>query len=223
MKRISHGTYTMIAGVIYLALITNVLLVVSCLPLVILLITTDPALSWPMLAAAAPLCAPGLTAAFATFRAFGRGGVTPARTFLAAWRTTWRHSLVVGAAVTGIVVIFLADIRFFSDSPLAIAVVPALGVLTALVAATGLLSLVAIADEPRARLRDVVKASIYLGVRNWHLTIVSLAVLATQIVLFTSLPAVALGLTAAPALYLAWANSRYSLLPVLEVEEAPAV
>jgi hypothetical protein len=69
----------------------------------------------------------------------------------------------------------------------------------------------------------VVKASIYLGVRRWHLTIVSIAVLATQAVLFTTLPAVALGLTAAPALYLAWANSRYTLQPVLEVEVAPAV
>jgi uncharacterized membrane protein YesL len=223
MKRISHGTYTMIAGVVYLALITNVLLIVSCLPLVVLLITTDPALSWPLLAAAAPLCAPGLAAAFATFREFGRGGVTPARTFIAAWRLTWRHSLVLGAGVTALVVVFLADIRFFSDSAIAIAVVPAMGVLTALVLATGLLSLVAISEEPKARLRDVVKASLYLGVRRWHLTAVSIAVLATQVVLFTALPAVALGLTAAPALYLAWANSRYTLQPVLEVEEAPAL
>jgi uncharacterized membrane protein YesL len=223
MKRISHGTYTMIAGVVYLALITNVLLVVSCLPLVLLLVTTDPELSWPMLAAAAPLCAPGLAAAFAAFREFGRGGVTPARTFLSAWRVTWRKALGLGAAVTAIVVVFLADIRFFSDSALAIVIVPAVGVLTALVLSTGLLSLVALSEEPRARLRDVVKASMYLGVRRWHLTVVSLAVLGTQAVLFTALPAVALGLTAAPALYLAWANSRYTLLPVLEVDEAPAV
>jgi uncharacterized membrane protein YesL len=223
MKRISHGTYTMVAGVVYLALITNVLLVLSCLPLVLLLITTDPALSWPMLAAAAPLCAPGLTAAFGTFREFGRGGATPARTFLSVWCATWRKALVLGAAVTAIVVVFLADIRFFSDSALAIVIVPAVGVLTALVLATGLLSLVALSEEPRARLRDVVKASIYLGVRRWHLTVVSLAVLVTQAVLFTTLPAVALCLTAAPALYLAWANSRYTLLPVLEVDEAPAL
>jgi len=223
MKRISHSTYTMIAGVVYLALITNVLLVVSCLPLVLLLVTTDPALSWPILAAAAPLCAPGLAAAFATFREFGRGGVTPARTFLAAWTALWRKALVLGAAVTAVVVVFLADIRFFSDSALAIVIVPAVGVLTALVLATGLLSLVAISEEPGARLRDVAKASIYLGVRRWHLTVVSLAVLVTQAVLFTTLPAVALGLTAAPALYLAWANSRYTLQPVLEVDEVPAV
>jgi uncharacterized membrane protein YesL len=131
--------------------------------------------------------------------------------------------LAQGTAVTAIVVVFLADIRFFSDSALAIVIVPAVGVLTALVLSTGLLSLVALSEEPRARLRDVVKASIYLGVRRWHLTVVSLAVLGTQAVLFTALPAVALGLTAAPALYLAWANSRYTLLPVLEVDEAPAV
>lgn len=223
MKRISHGTYTMIAGVAYLGLITNVLLVLSCLPLVLLLVTTDPALSWPMLAAVSPLCAPGLSAAFTTFRAFGRGGVTPARTFLAAWRATWRKAMLVGVGVAAITVVFLVDIRFFSTSPLAVAAVPLIGVLTLLVIATGLLALVAIAEAPAATLRDVLRASVYLGVRRWHLTIVSLAVLATQSVLFTTLPAIALGLTAAPALYLAWANSRYTLLPVLDTEAVPAV
>ena len=67
MKTLAHGTYTMITGVVYLALITNLLLVLACLPLVLLLITTDPARSWPLLAVAAPLCAPGVSAAFATF------------------------------------------------------------------------------------------------------------------------------------------------------------
>ena len=222
MKRISHNTYATIAGVLYLGLVTNVLLVVTCLPLVLLLITTDPALSWPLLAAAAPLCAPALSAAFSTFGAFGRGGTTPARTFLAAWRATWRRALALGALVTGVVVVVLVDVRFFADSAAGVAIVPALGVLTVVIVAVALLGLVAIADTPTARLRDVVKASLYLGVRRWYLTVVSLAVLGVQAALFTTMPAIALGLTAAPALYLAWANSRYTLRPVLEIDEVPA-
>ena len=223
MKRISHNTYATIAGVLYLGLVTNVLLVLTCLPLVLLLITTDPALSWPLLAAAAPLCAPALSAAFATFGAFGRGSVTPARTFFAAWRAAWRRAFAIGALVTAVVVVLLVDVRFFADSVASVAVVPALGVLAVVVVAVGLLGLVAIADTPRARLRDVVRASLYLGVRRWYLTVVSLMVLGIQAALFTTMPAVALGLTAAPALYLAWSNSRFTLRPVLEIDEAPAL
>jgi uncharacterized membrane protein YesL len=223
MKRAAHGTYAMIAGVVYLALITNVLLVISCLPLVLLLITTDPARSWPLLAAAAPFCAPGLSAAFATFKEFSRNGVTPARAFVAGWLATWRRAFQLGAVVTAVVVVLIVDVRFFADSSIGVAVVPVLAVLTVIVIAVGLVSLVAISETPGARLRDVIRASVYLSVRRWYLTVVSLLVIATQVAVFANLPAIALGLTAAPALYLAWANSRYTLRPVLTIDDVPAL
>ena len=101
--------------------------------------------------------------------------------------------------------------------------VPVLAVLTVMVIAVGLVSLVAISETPRAALRDVVRASVYLSVRRWYLTVVSLLVVATQVAVFANLPAIALGLTAAPALYLAWANSRYTLRPVLTIDDVPAL
>lgn len=223
MKPIAHGTYTMIAGVVYLALITNVLLVISCLPFVLLLITTDPARSWPLLAAAAPFCAPGVSAAFATFREFSRNGVTPARAFIVGWLATWRRAFQLGALVTAVLVVLIVDVRFFAESSIGVAVVPVLTVLTLMVIAVALVSLVAISDDPRSRLRDVIRAGIYLSVRRWYLTIVSLVVIGTQAALFANMPAIALGLTAAPTLYFAWANSRYTLLPVLTIDEASAL
>jgi uncharacterized membrane protein YesL len=222
MKRISYGTLSMVTGVVYLGLITNVLLIVAAFPLVALLITSDPARSWPLLALAAPLCAPAISAAFVTFRDYSHGGITPARTFLAGWLATWRRAATLGVIATGIVVVLLVDVRFFAGSAIGVAIVPVIGVIAAIVVAVTLVSLVAISESPKARLRDVIKASLYLGVRRWYLTLVSLAVLATQAALFTSLPAIALGLTATPALYLAWANSRYSLRPVLILDEVPA-
>lgn len=223
MKPLAHGTYTLIAGVVYLALITNVLLVIACLPMVLLLITTDPARSWPLLAAAAPLCAPGVSAAFATFREFSRNGVTPARAFIAGWLATWRRAAQLGALVTAIVVVLVVDLRSFADNSIGVAVVPVLAVLTVMVMAVGLVSLVAISDAPKARLRDVIRASLYLCVRRWYITVVSLLGIATQVALFANIPAIALGLTAAPALYFAWANSRYTLRPVLSIDDAQAL
>ena len=222
MKHISHSTIATIIGVVYLALITNLLLIAACLPFVVLLVTTDPMLSWPLLALAAPFCAPGIAAAFAAFRANSEGGAGPVRAFVAGWRATWRRALALGVIVVGVAVVLLVDVRFFSDSPLSVVVVPALGVLTALTAAVALVGLVAISEAPQARLVDVTKAAAYLALRRWYLTAVSIAVLAVQATLFASIPAIALGITAAPALYLAWANSRFTLRPVLDTDEVAA-
>lgn len=222
MKRISHSTYTTIFGVAYLGLMTNLALVVACLPLVVLLVITDPALSWPLLAAVAPLCAPALTAAFQAFRAHGAGDPQVVRAFVRGWRRTWRKSMLVGAVVAAGLVVVLVDVRFFSPMQAGVAIIPALGVIAVLLLAAGLVSLVALAEEPTARLGVVVKAALYLSVRRWWLSLVSLAVLALQVALFTAMPAIAIGLTAAPALYVAWANARYILRPVL-ADPAPVV
>jgi hypothetical protein len=49
---VSHETWASLIGMIYLGLIVNLLLVVACLPLVVLLVATDPMYSWPLLAVA---------------------------------------------------------------------------------------------------------------------------------------------------------------------------
>lgn len=220
MKRISHAAWSTIFGVVYLGLMTNFLVLVGALPLVLLLVTTDPAYSWPFLALAAPLAAPALTAAFTTFREFGRGETQVARTFLRSWLATWRRSTLLGVAAIAAIVVLLVDVRALADTAASVVIVPVLAILVLVVAATTLVALVAFAEAPKARLRDVVKAALYLSLRRWYLTAVSFIVLAMQVGLFTTMPAIAVGLTAAPALYIAWANSRYTLRPVLETEEA---
>lgn len=222
MKRISHNTYATVFGVAYLGLMVNLLLLASCLPLVVLLVITDPALSWPMLAVVAPLCAPGFTAAFGAFRAHGEGDPHIVRAFLRGWRQTWRKAMLVGLAVTATVVVVLVDVRFFSPMQAGVAIIPVLGVIAVLVLAAGLVSLVALAEQPAARPGAIVKTALYLSVRRWWLSLVSLAVLALQVALFTAMPAIAIGLTAAPALYVSWANARYILRPVLGAAEPVA-
>jgi uncharacterized membrane protein YesL len=222
MKRISHDTWATILGVVYLGLMGNLLVLVAAAPLVVLLITTDPALSWPLLALAAPLAAPALTGAFTAFREFGRGEPQVVRSFLRGWKATWRKGMLIGAAAAASVVVLLVDVRAVSALPASVVVVPVLALLTVIAVATGLVSLVALAEAPQARMRDILKAALYLSVRRWYLTALSFAVLGVQLALFTTMPAIAIGLTCAPALYIAWANSRYTLRPVLEDEEARA-
>ncbi|MCP2638218.1 ferredoxin-NADPH reductase [Microbacterium sp. HD4P20] len=227
MKRlnglVSHETWASLIGMLYLGLITNLLLLLTSLPLVVLLATTDPARSWPLLAVAAPLAAPGLAAAFRAFREHadagrGEGGLGPVRAFGAGLRDTWRGALLIGAGVTVFVVVLLVDVRMLSATPAAVFTVPLLAVLAVLALAVGLLALVAIAEVPTARLRDVLRASAYLGLRRWYLTAISLAALAVQAAVFAAAPAIGLGLTASAVLYLAWTNTRYTLRPVLDLD-----
>jgi uncharacterized membrane protein YesL len=219
-RLISHDTWASIIGFAYLVLITNLLLVVSCLPLVVLLVTTDPVRSWPLIAGAAVLAAPGVCAAFRSFAEHDAGGLGPIRAFSAGLRATWRRALLIGVAAVAVGVVLLVDVRMLSGTAVAVVVVPLLAVLAVLMVAAAILALVAIAEVPTARLRDVVRASIVLAVRRWYLTAVSLFALAAQGAVFTAAPAIGLGVTAGAILYLVWTNSRFALRPVLDLEEA---
>lgn len=210
-------------GVVYLGLVTNLLLAVAGLPLLVLLICTNPALSWPYLAAAAVLAAPALSASFTVFRDHQGGDQGPFRAFLAGYRATWRKALAVAAGATAVVVVGLIDVRSIAGTTAGIVLVPALLVLAALALGTGMVSLVALSEAPSARLRDIVKAAAVLAVRRWYLTLVSLLAATVQVALFANRPALAVGVSAAAVLYLIWGNSRYSLRSVLDLEAVPAV
>jgi hypothetical protein len=115
--------------------------------------------------------------------------------------------------------VLLVDVRALAASTAGVLVVPLLAVLCVLALGLGAVGLVVVAEAPRARLRDVLRASAYLAVRRWYLTAASLVACGVQLAVFTQAPALALGVTAAPVLYVAWANSRYTLRPVLVVAD----
>ena len=219
MRRISFESFHATLGFVYLMLVTNVLLVVTSLPLVVLAVTTDPTRSWPLLAAAGAAAAPGGAAAFRAFSEHSSGGASPVRAFARGYRDCLRHALAIGALTAGALTVLLVDVRALAASPAGVLVIPLLTVLCVLALGLGAVSLVMVAEAPQARLRDVLRASAYLAVRRWYLTAASLVAGGMQGALFTQAPALALGLTAAPVLYVAWANSRYILRPVLAVAD----
>ncbi len=219
MRRISFESFHATLGLVYLMLVTNVLLVATSLPLVVLAVTTDPARSWPLLAAAGAVAAPGGAAAFRAFSEHSSGGASPVRAFARGYRDCLRHALAIGALTAGALTVLLVDVRALAASPAGVLVIPLLTVLCVLALGLGAVSLVTVAEAPQARLRDVLRASAYLAARRWYLTTASLVAGGVQGALFTQAPALALGLTAAPVLYVAWANSRYILRPVLAVAD----
>lgn len=217
MSRISHQAWADVLGAIYLGLMVNALLVVTAFPLVVVLVATDPARSWPMIAALVPLCAPALVGAFGAFHDHRMGGAVVARAFLRAWRAAWRKAVPFAAAMTLCLLVVLVDIRAVSSHRFGVVAAPLLLVAAVAIVATALLGLVAYAEAPRAGLRVVIKASLFLCLRRWYLTAASLIVLDIQFLMFANQPAIGLGLSAAPALYVVWAGSRFSMNPALGV------
>src|SRR5699024_8580544 len=126
-----------------------------------------------------------------------------------------RRSLAVGALTVGGSAVLGIDVIALSDHRPGALFVPLLLVLGLLLWTTALLALVAGVERPEARLRDVLKASLFLGVRRWYLTVGSFLAMGSLLALFLYSPALALWIATTPLLYAAWGNSRYSLRPVL--------
>ncbi|WP_433132739.1 hypothetical protein ACQPWW_13970 [Micromonospora sp. CA-240977] len=215
--RSRHHTITAVFDGVYVALLTNLLLVLGCLPLVTLAFTTDAARSWPLYTLAAPLCAPGLCAVFAVMSAYSAGdsdGVL--RTYCRAWRATARPATLWTGAAMAALVVLAVDARAAWGHRVGALALPVLTTLIVLTVATTLLGLVTVAERPGAPLREVARASVYLAVRRWYLTATSLLVLALLAQILAARPAIALGLCAAPLLYVVWANSRFTLRAALD-------
>lgn len=216
LPRPSADTWGTLFGVAYLVMATNAMLALASLPLLVLLVSTDPHESWPALVIAAVLAAPGLAGAFGVFRAYSTTSSTEViRTFATTWWRQLRRSLALGAMLGIGVVAIVVDLRAVVGTRFGAVVTPALVVVLVLLVSTALLALVASVERPDARLRDALKVGLYLGLRHWYLTALSLLVLALGAYLFTLHPALGVGLAAAPLLFAAWGNSRYSLRPVL--------
>lgn len=205
-----------ISGVVYLGLMTNVLVVLAGLPFVALLMTTDPAVSWPLLTLTGILAAPALPAAFSVFAhqaTTGDGAVV--RPFVAGWRRHATRTLTLSAVAALIIVVLAVDIVWAGQSRVGAVAIPVFATLIALVAVTLVGALVALVDRPDARLRDLLRAALYLMLRRWYLTLASVVCASLLLAIVVDRPAIGLGVTLAPLLYLVWANTRHTITPIL--------
>lgn len=218
--RPSHDLYDKVFGVVYLGMLANLLVAVTCSPMLVILFATDSSRTWPLLALLSPICAPALAACFAMFTYFSEEGPTGlVRTFFRAWRRSLRPAAIVGGAASVVVVVLSVDVVAAGRSHTAAIAIPLLLMLDVLVVAVTLLALVGVSEHPSARVRDIVKPAVYLAVRRWYLTAFSLLVVIGLGGAVAARPVIGLGLATAPMLYIVWANSRYTLQPILRSDD----
>lgn len=220
MKRVSHGMYATLFGVVHLALGVNLMLAVVASPFIVLLVTTDPSLSWPLLTLAAVPAGAGIAAAFGTFREHGAGERSVFRTFIRQLRATGLKALALSAIVVALVAVAAVDAFVLVPTGIGAVLAPLLAVIALLAVAVGFVGLTALAEDPRARLRDVIRISLLLAVRRLPFTLASFAVIGVQAAVIVAAPALGFGVTSAACLYVVWAGARHTLQPALRPAEA---
>jgi uncharacterized membrane protein YesL len=210
------GGFLTVTGLLYVMLATNLALVVTAAPWWGLALLVDLRLSWPWAGLCAILLAPGLAGAYAVFAAYSRDGdIGALRGFFASWRASWRRVWPVGLALQGLVLVVGVDLYALTLWGYGLVGLPIAAVLIGLAILTGLISWVGLAERPDLTRRAVVRASLYLGVRKFGWSALSLLVLGLVASITWARPAIGLGLLLAPGLYVIWGNSRRTLSPIL--------
>lgn len=217
-------SFQQITGVLYAGLVVNVSLAVSAMPALLIALTSDVSRTWHLVVLLAPLVAPGIVASFTVFQSISSrsmGGVL--RTFVGAWKQGFRKAMIVGATTTAVLFLLIVDAQFLWTTSIGAMAIPLIVMAIAMLIVVALHVLVAIAAEPEAKLRLAWKAALFLSVRRWYLSIISLVSVAMLATFAVSQPVFALGLGIAPVLYVVWANAIFALKPVLpEVQPALA-
>lgn len=214
------GAFLSISGLLYIMLMTNLMIAVTCAPVWLLLVFVDLSKSWLWVALSSILLSPALAGAYTVFKGYSLdASVTAIRTFFRAWWSTWRRLGLVGLFFLAFFLVISMDFYVLTQWGYGTFALPLTVVLLALGLITAMVSWVGLLDRPDLSRRAVLKASLYLAVRKPGWSIISLLVLAAVASIIWVQPAVGLGILIGPALYIVWGNSRRTLVTILPQNE----
>jgi len=217
-------TYQKIFTAAYQGLTTNLLLLAFSLPLVVgFTVIRDPLSSWPFLFVLGLPCGPAVAGAFGAFRrSRDEDAVRPLRQFLAGWRATWWRAFLVWGTASVALVIVIVDVAVVRSTPFGALLTPALLVLGVLALVLAFYLLVGVAEFPAVRLRDILKWSFFLAVRQWYFALFAVLMLFCIVVAFVFQPVIGIFVTPSFLLFLVWANTRRGFERLLEATGATA-
>ena len=212
LPRLRQETMETILGYAYALLMVDVLLVVFNLPLAVMLfVTVDSLRSWPFFLLLSLSLAPSLVGVFEVFRTM-RTDDRP-HPFAAFWRGYRRRggaAFVVGLATALLLAAVLLDGTITAGTIWA----PLLGPLLAVVGLGGVAvavsALAGLVVLERASLTAIAKAALFLAVRRWYFSIVSLVMIGLIGAAVLLQPVLGAALAPGILLYAVFANAQYS-------------
>lgn len=227
----------MIAAFLFGALRLNAMLTLGALPLVLLcVLAANPLSATPALILALYLAMPIVTVAFCAFRdapVFHAGGASRTadgaehswwdgfteqemlRPALRALRATAPKVLLATALPMGAALVLVVDAQWALGQSWGVMVAPALliGALLGLMTSLGVSVL--ISERAEARTHVLVRTAGYAALRSFPFTVLSLLILGIGLLGLIWQPILCWALASSLILYVVWANTRWSIRPVL--------
>ncbi|MHA7987500.1 DUF624 domain-containing protein [Rathayibacter sp. CAU 1779] len=213
-----NETMETIFGYAYALLLADVLLIVFNLPLAVMLfVTVDSLASWPFSLLLSLTLAPSLVGAFEVFRAMKtEGRPRPFAAFWQGYRRRGAAAFLVGLVTAAIVGFVLLDGTITAGTIWAPLLGPLFAVLGIGSVAAALFALAGLVVFEKASLRAIAKAALYLAVRRWYFSVVSLVMVALIGAAVLLQPVLGAALVPGILLYAVFANAQYSFHRVVE-------
>ena len=215
-------TFGSIFGFIYTFLAGNALLAVANAPLVLSLsLVADPAAAWPFFLALSVTIAPSLAGIFAAFKALNDdgGAVKPVAAFLRGYKRSFAKSAVLGVGAVAILMFLGVDLAVIQNNastlPGAALLVPLIVVAAAVTVTLSVTAIAGVVLLPEAKLKSILKASLYLVAQRWYLSLAMLILLGIIASAAVMQPVLGVALAPAPLLFVIWSNASYAFHSVL--------
>ncbi|WP_244296612.1 DUF624 domain-containing protein [Paenarthrobacter nitroguajacolicus] len=215
-------TFGSIFGFIYTFLAGNVLLAVANAPLVLCLaLVADPAAAWPFFLALSVTIAPSLAGIFAAFRALNDdgGAVKPVAAFLRGYKRSFAKAALLGAGAVAMLLFLGVDLAVLQSNaqtvPGAALLVPLIVVVAAVTVSLTVTAIAGVVLLPEASMKSILKASLFLAVQRWYLSLAMLVLLGIIVSAAVMQPVLGIALAPAPLLFVIWSNASYAFHAVL--------
>jgi uncharacterized membrane protein YesL len=210
-----------IFGFIYTFLAGNVLLAAANAPLVLCLaLVADPAAAWPFFLALSVTVPPSLAGLFAAFRAPNDdgGSVKPVASFVGGYRRSFRRAAPTGLAAVALLLFLGVDLAVVRAVPAAAVLVPLIVVAAAVTVSLTVTAIAGVGLLPEATLKSLAKASLYLCVQRWYMSLAAVALLGIIGAAALVQPVLGIALAPAPLLFVVWSNAAYAFQAALRDE-----
>lgn len=206
-------TFGGIFGFIYTFLAGNVLMALANAPLVLCLtLVADPAAAWPFFLVLAITIPPSLAGLFASFQALHDDGAAakPIASFLRGYRRGFRRAAPLGLGTVAVLLFLGVDLAIVQAMPAAAVLVPVILVVAAVAVSAAVTAVAGVVLLPQSDFRSQLKASLYLSVQRWYLSLAMLVLLGIIAAAALMQPVLGVALAPAPLLFVVWSNASFA-------------
>ncbi|MFE7216680.1 hypothetical protein ACFY0A_38650 [Streptomyces sp. NPDC001698] len=222
LLNLDHGSWELLWSHVHRVLVVNLGLAATNAPLLLALGVVHRPWQYPAFFGLLSLgLGPSLAAAFHYLQRTTEDDRAPAADLFRGYRRLFGPALLGWAPCVLLIAVAATDVAVLRKAASGPALIPLLAVVTLGAASSGIVTMAAVADDPRISPRTLLTAS-YASVRRWWLGLLNLGLLGITMVLLNQAPLLGLAVLPGCTLFVVWRNSRAMLASSAPVAK-PAV